>query len=174
MKQNGQVFSLDFLLSIVLVLLAVGIIMQFLELKTYETKEFSQQQELERIGNTAAELLVSNPAIVCELKDVAGNTIGTLQNCLATTPSLLKKENLGIPSSYSCNISASGTGVVINSDECNSILDSSTQPNIFVSTRKIVFQQAGRQVQKSELQNCINGAGCSLKNGEITIKVWKP
>ena len=85
MKQKGQIFSLDLLISVVLVVIAISIAMQFLELKQLEAKESSEQAELERVGNTAAELLVNSPDIVCDIaeRDQPNPTVlSLLSNCI--------------------------------------------------------------------------------------------
>lgn len=181
MKQNGQIFSLDFLISLALVILAIGMAMQFLELKEYETKDYTEQMELERIGNTAAELLVSNPEIVCELTDNTRSTVlGHLQNCIPKINSegdRIKKGELGIPAGFECWIYNDND---FRTDCIMQEPDASVR-NIFSAQRKIVFykhtggggQPAKKKVTKGQLEACLNGSECDLIQQTVTLKVWK-
>jgi len=136
--QRGQVFSLDFLISLIAVMAAIGLMIHAVELNTYALKEERQQAELKAVAETAGNMLVSNPAIVCYLVDGSGNVLGSLNNCLSmvdtsTVPparweaggpiekglwraragrvKILTKEDLGIPNDYGCSISTTDGGL---------------------------------------------------------------
>ena len=67
MNKNGQIFSLDFIISVILAVLAIGLILNFSELTVQNMKENEIFEELQIVGETASDLLVSNPDIVCKL-----------------------------------------------------------------------------------------------------------
>ncbi len=175
MKNNGQIFSLDLLLSIVLVIVAIGLAMQYLELKQIEAKERFDQMELERVGNTAAELLVNNHEIICSLVDNASTPIGTLANCLnqPTIITKITKSMLGIPNNYSCRIEINDT--VVLSGDCTG--DATDAKNVFAAERKIVLNNTSQapDVSKDDLYECMsrNLAACELAYASVELKAWK-
>jgi len=169
MEKKGQVFSLDVLISVVLIIVALGAAMRFFELKEYEAKEMLEKSELDRVGNTASELLVNNPALVCYLEDIAGNNLGSLSNCLEKSQSI-NKASLGIPSSFDCQIKF-GDGTLANG-ECRDNISPETK-NVFAARRNIVIA-ASKQVAKNEFNDCINGEPCDVfTEGSLDLKVWK-
>ncbi len=178
MKKNGQVFSLDVLISIVLIIVALGVAMRFFEIKEYETKELMEQSELERIGNTASELLVNNPDLVCELTDVRDGTIlNYLSNCLNKNQNI-SKSNLAIPANYDCRIEFSFGNPITKQvaiGECQTIVQPAIK-NVFAANREIVVTDS-KQVPKNEFNNCTDSdpaTNCIVFTaGTATLKVWK-
>jgi uncharacterized protein (UPF0333 family) len=170
MKQKGQVFSLDFVVSIVLLVIVLSLAMQFLELKEVEAKEFLVQSELDAVGNTAAELLVNNPSLSCKLTNYTGTEeYGVLSNCIRETSPTITKIELGISSSYNCLISTSPSINFVTECTGNPV----NAENVFSVARKIVVLPSGDKLPKNYLYNCIKGDSCVLVPTEVTIKVWK-
>ena len=100
MNSKAQIASLDFILSVVLVVVALGLVMQTIEVNQYTMKEMEIHNELERIGETAADILVSHPDFTCDLYNHSGNIeIGELQNCVEKKTTVTKRQ-LGIPTGY--------------------------------------------------------------------------
>ncbi len=166
MRSRGQIFSLDFLLSLVLAVLAIGLVLQFFELQSYDQKDLQLRAELETIGFGASDLLVSNPDVVCILTDTGGIQRGTLPNCLSEGGAEITKQNLGIPTAYECSISG------VAASGCNATPSAATA-NIFAIKRKVVTYSL-RQVPKAELEKCmLSLGGCNLVPLEVELRVWK-
>jgi len=173
MKNNkGQVFSLDLIIAMTVLVLGIGLLIQFSETRIYEQKENMLWKELESKGQTASALLVSNPEIICSLVDeeVPANTIGHMENCINTSLGIdgrITKENLGLPSEYEFDISGNGISV--------SSASSANAKNVFSETRE-VFLYAGfigsGVVTKTELEGCMSGGAC-VSPEEITISIWR-
>ncbi len=90
-NQQGQLFFLDFLISVAVVFLAVGLLMQQTELYSYNAKQYQNQLELEKIGENAMQALTHDANIACTLVVNDGlvqnegdddPVIGTLPYCL--------------------------------------------------------------------------------------------
>jgi len=81
---KGQLVSLDFILSLIIVVFSIGIVLQIMELTTYTAKEDKLQREVQYAGERAAFLLATNPNITCDLADVRdyNKVLGSLKNCL--------------------------------------------------------------------------------------------
>ncbi len=63
--QKGQIFSLDFLISLVAVTAAIGLMIQAIEVNTYYQKEETQHSELRAVAETAAGLIVAGNDTTC-------------------------------------------------------------------------------------------------------------
>ena len=159
--EKGQIFSLDFLISLVAVILAIGLIIQFSELNVYNKKDNQLFDETKRVAETAGNLLVGNPDIACKLKTAAGSTISNLSNCVVV--SAISKNSLGIPSGYSCKIS----GITVGDCPASSV---PSGENFYSVSRKVVL---GGTVSKKDFDNCINTPTCALPERDVVITVWK-
>ena len=78
--KKGQIFSLDFLISLVALTAAVGLMIQAIEVETYYEKERTTYDEMKLVAGTAADLLVASNETTCI--DAAGNR---LMNCIDST-----------------------------------------------------------------------------------------
>ncbi|MFH1224463.1 MAG: hypothetical protein V1676_01540 [Candidatus Diapherotrites archaeon] len=86
---KGQIFTLDFVISMILVILAFGLVLNFMELNQYNLHEQEIREELKTVGDGAAETLVTSPALVCELGYYTGslwNRISYPPNCIMPPP----------------------------------------------------------------------------------------
>lgn len=172
MNSKAQIASLDFILSVVLVVVALGLIMQTIEVNQYTMKEMEINNELERIGETAADILVSHPDVTCDVYNQGGTIkIAELQNCVMKkyVPSLTKSL-LGINNDYDCKIE----GITINQgNPC-----ANTAPNnkqIYSADRLIMsWNPAGNVLTKKQIIKCMNGHGCGqFQPTVMTLKIWK-
>ncbi len=128
--KKGQLISLDFIMSLILVVLAIGLVMQLSEIENYNFKDKELRDETRIMGKTASVLLVNSPKIVCEMVDYRdeNKVISYISNCIPEwavaeadcggNPSACKtwdkyganhrsfkpilKEFLGLPENYSC------------------------------------------------------------------------
>ncbi|MDO8646882.1 MAG: hypothetical protein Q7R70_00510 [Candidatus Diapherotrites archaeon] len=168
MNSKGQLFSLDFIIAVALIMLAIGLLYKQAELFQYSQKDDSIQSELYRIGYNASNQLVGNPATTCELVDLAGPSAGHidyLPNCLTVSPGnippgvrhgwyknhrtnarVILKEDLGIPEGYDCKIDFStnpplggGKRILIAPGNLGCNGDPLNVPNIFSIKRSVVF-----------------------------------
>jgi hypothetical protein len=76
--KKGQIFSLDFLISLVAVTAAVGLLIQTTEVNLYYQKETMRSRDIKAVAETVADLLVASNDITCEDSDGVH-----LMNCLA-------------------------------------------------------------------------------------------
>src|SRR3989338_2805353 len=202
MNKNGQIFSLDFIISVILADLAIGLILNFSELTVQNMKENEIFEELQIVGETASDLLVSNPDIVCKLVENDNGTpddpdddvsILFMQNCVTavsrndvppgqwrspygyyeggwwTAPGqadrfakVIRKEDLGIPADYDCELTISGgalnpSSLVVPVIGCNSF--SSGTEDIYSIERKLVYYNTegnGKNLKRADFENCIS------------------
>ena len=190
MHNKGQIASLDFILSVILVVVALGLTMQIIETNQYTMKEMEVYNELARIGETAADILVSHPDFTCDLSDELNNQIGELQNCLHKKNLTLTKEKMGIldgAEGYKCRIeiiNPDGSGGSIGLLTDNPCKDNDPSADAYSTTRRIVYVQQGwgpggigngSYVFKSKLiQECMtNSPQCKLKEKIMTLTIWK-
>lgn len=167
--QKGQLFSLDFLVSLIVVMLAIGLVFQFSELQTYDLKDKMLFDETKRVAETASNMLVGNPAILCKLvEEGTANQISYLSNCIdSSNPSALTKNNLGIPAAYNCN----ADGITIT--DCSSIPTSAAKNSY--SVKRTILLHSGN-LSKKDYDNCINlpsGTCTAFTEKEVTLTIWK-
>jgi len=106
--ERGQVFTLDFLISLIAATLAVGLLIQAVELRTYSQKESRLRNDLERVAENAGNMLVASNGITCELQSTYdGARIDYMNNCIDTTKISAANAGglLGIPPGYDFNVS---------------------------------------------------------------------
>jgi len=134
--KKGQLVSLDFIMSLILVVLAIGLVMQISEIENYNFKDKELKDETQIIGKTAALNLINSSKTTCELVDVRDENkiISYMSNCLPEwampladcggTKSACKELDpygtnnrafkpilklfLGLPENYSCYIKVTG------------------------------------------------------------------
>src|SRR3989338_4721726 len=115
--QKGQIISLDFLLSAVLVFFAIGLVLQAFELNSVDAKESQAKLVISSLGENASEILLLSELVSCQVKDVNGNALKGffLSHCIDLqkfgNAGIANKNSLGIPSTFKCNISLSGANV---------------------------------------------------------------
>jgi hypothetical protein len=78
--EKGQIFSLDFLISMAVVMVAIGLVIQAAETGAYNAKEARIQGELGSVAETAADLMVAGNETTCV--DARGEH---LMNCIDTS-----------------------------------------------------------------------------------------
>jgi len=185
MNKKGQIFSLDFILSLAVIILTIGLMLQFMELQEYNQREAEIQNELYSIGETASHLLVSSPSFSCQMDSALDATLMPVLGCIlinAPAGYEITKERLGIPINYKCEIEAEapiGTIVNINNADCIDDHGADNPDNFYSSKRNAVFFESAsgnaQSIYKSELYHfCKPPLGvCTLETGEIKLWVWK-
>ena len=200
MNSRGQLFSLDLVIALALIILAVGLLYRNAELFQYANKDSAIQAELYRVGLNASNQLVGNPFLNCALvmDGTPSKFITFLPNCLTidragnlppsdrhlgwNKPGKITKGALGIPDGYSCNVEFQPVPAADLKKECNDSYATAGAENIFSIERKAVFlnktneNEAG-QITKSELEDCRDDPAlatpCLLMESTATLRVWK-
>jgi len=174
MKIKGQIFSIDFLLSLIIVVFAIGLLVQLIELNAYDLKEKELNRELEGVALTAGSRLVNSEKISCELVTSAPAPLTPPQyvmNCIDRAKAgTVTKNDLGIPTDFDCNISIDGiTGIPFNN--CNTAV-TGLEKNIAGIDRNVVLHSGS--LTKSELEKCLGDLpGCTLTEGTAKVLVWR-
>ncbi len=189
MDSRGQIFSLDFLMAITVLVLAMGLAINYFETNTLNAKEIENQNDLWNAAKTASDVLVNHPDIVCNETSLFAARPAPmdikLQNCLPQnfpTPSITKAR-LGISSAYDCNIS-NLPGSTFNfgaaANECKNAVPTgidivSIERRVVMLTNELPAGQE-RDINKKALIYCQRpelGKSCVLTDANISIKVWK-
>lgn len=191
MDSRGQVFSLDLLVSAAVVVLAIGLLLNFYELSTHAQKESEINFEMRGIAERAGDLLVANPDITCKLVNSDGTLIMNLPNCLVANDNAKRigKNELGIGSGsgLNCNLSGalvgeSGAGKVLvlaGANGCNDPIDDGADNIIALKRTVVVMSTTGPnkdEIKKQEFLMCSEGscpAGITMTETDIVLRVWK-
>jgi hypothetical protein len=171
MKPNGQLLSLDFLLAIGLVILALGVSLKFSHQAVFEWQEQQERNELEKRGENAVLLLMSNPENTCEIKDTDGNPLGEhVNNCInVSNPSPISSETLGLPDELGYRIFNETDGALIAGSQSLP----SDAPNVFSVETKAIVSDTDGKIPKADLYSCLKKSGCTPAEKTIRVNVWK-
>jgi len=158
---------------------AIGLLLHSIEVNAYSQKEQQLQDELKQVAETAADLLVSNPDIVCELMNNSESVhIAYLENCIPKInagPRRINKAKMGIPDGFGCKIDKEGPE--LQTDGCEKGPLSDDIENIYSTTRQIVSptQSNKKTVTKEQLEICMGNVSgtCDLIEDTVTLWVWK-
>lgn len=108
MNTRGQVFSLDFLMAVSMIVLAIGLSINYFEANQLNQKETENQNALWNRANTAMDILLTRPDIppygsaetffICTLKNSSGANppIDYIPNCLPPTL-IVDRTKIGLP-----------------------------------------------------------------------------
>ncbi len=163
MNRAGQIVSLDFLISIIAIVLALGILIQISELKTYDEIEEREWMELRQVSETAAARLVSNPELNCiVVKNGGENELFRMPNCLDITVAMARS-HLAIPESPSYGFELSDGDGTLGSY-------GSRGNNDFIEVKRLMVTNSGN-VDKSDYLNGVFDSGNNPI--EVMLKVWK-
>lgn len=182
MKKNGQLLSLDFLLAIGLVILALGIVLKFSGMSAFEWQEQQEQTELENAGKTAVLLLLSNPQLTCEIKNVDGSLLGMhLNNCIDWSKPF-SQASLGLPNdwNYSIRNQTDYHFPLIRSTQRVDVNGSPVDSPSALFAVDFNAMVSNGPVFKSTVYNCLKTKDwtgqplpCGFQKNMIGIKVWK-
>ena len=78
--ERGQIFSLDFLISMVVITAAIALLIQATEFNTYNMKEERTYNEMRNVARIASNMIIASNETTCE--DGIG---GLLMNCVETS-----------------------------------------------------------------------------------------
>ncbi len=188
MNKRGQVFSLDFLLAVSMIVLAIGLSINYFEVNQLNQKEIENQNELWNVANTAMDMLLTrsdtatDTYYMCRLRNSAGSTtLDFLPNCIpkGIIPDKIKLGLYTVPEKYKCkftNISETTInfhGNINGGKDCNVDFTANPIPQNYVSVqRKIIVltnnsDSNSRDISKGELLNCQKNAAnpCTWATG---------
>ena len=186
MNKKGQIFSVDFLISVIVIVLAIGLLLNFYELTVHAQVERNSANELKISSERAADLLVSNSEIVCELwsTETPAQRIMYLPNCLvkANNGKAITKEKLGL-TEFKCDVGGNSEINAIRNAATTGCKDNSSVAKEIIAVKRMVYVTnsggpGNEIILKQDYNDCIKN-GCTTSSGvirgpyEITLKVWK-
>ena len=182
--KKGQIFSLDLLFAMILIVLAIGTTIQLLEQNSFNSKEFQEKMKLKQIGETAAELLLTNPIIICEEVSESGLLLKYVNNCIPkinAAPARITLEDMGIPNGYNCKID--NEAISAGTWQTNCIQTTLPEKDNIYSTQRKILLYSGtgspeqkKQIKKVDLETCMGltvEGTCKLNESVLTLWVWK-
>lgn len=176
LNQKGQLFSLDLFIAIVVIVLAIGLLMQQFETLTYRQNSALSTRELQEVARVAAQKLVTSPELVCNLMGTgrAEPLLDALPNCWPQTlPDQTTIDSvLGLKPRFNYCIVLGSTAV---GSPCPNPLDAS---NVVAIERSIVQLNSGGSISKKEFMNCLeedDRTKCTTfgASQSLVLKVWQ-
>ncbi|HZX19466.1 MAG TPA: VWA domain-containing protein, partial [archaeon] len=144
--KKGQLFSLDFVIAMVITVLAIGMLLDFYEISSNQTKEINSQNELQIILGGVNNAITGTAK--CEpIGDEGGINFAEqgykLYGCINKT----KLQSLGssalmMPSGYECYITIEGTPI----SGCSSTDDSSGKQTVGTIKKQILTSNVGGEI----------------------------
>ena len=156
---KGQIFSIDFILAIVLVILFMGTIITFSETQLYSEKENILTTKLMKQTDAGLVVLL-NGKYSCKLESGINLANSLNISLIATANKDPLKKYLGLNDN---NVSLKIDGTPLNLDEV------STKNTIIILDQNILVCTS--QVLISDLNNCLRGSNCTLTENKISIEV---
>ena len=159
--RKGQLLSLDAVLSLVLLMLALGYAFRVAEANFYALKQDELIYETKAAGSAAAELLTTSEEITCEVTTNTGNNF-YITNCIDTSKLTNLNQKLLLNNAFGVRVEwgAGNAGDPLPSDN-----------RTIYSEKRVVMLRNG-SISKAELEQCFqDGSGCSRDT--ITIYVWR-
>lgn len=168
MNQRGQVFSLDLIMGMVLVLLAAGFLLVLAEQSFAAQTAQLETDHLFLVASTASELLVTHPDLTCDL--MGGSTkLAEVPNCLPASASPTAAQ-LGIPDEYDFCL----TGITGSLKSCATTGPASSIQQVASLDRHVVLLSGTGTISKSNYYGCQNDSpSCPLNEQTVTIQVWR-
>ncbi len=157
--ERGQIFSLDFLISLVAATAAIGLLVQAVEVQAYSQKEEGLFNDLRRVAENAANLLIASNETTC----LVAETNEHLVNCIDSSKFFSARKArilLGIPETYGFSLS----GATI------SWSDGTPDSKDFYEVKRIVVVNSGG-ISKAEFDSGDFDSGPNPV--EITLRAWR-
>lgn len=167
-SSKAQLFSLDLVISMILIVLVIGVLVHSFELRSYDLREKSNLAELGAVSSQASSLIFESSPFACTFLYDGASFI--MPNCLDTSASF-NKVDLGL-SDFKCNISVP-ISVSISTDCTDLIPDyqDASITNFLTIERNVVFTSG--DVSYSEFYDCRKNQSCVLEEGSFILRVWK-
>lgn len=161
---KGQIFSIDFIIAMILMLVFLGGLMSIGEVQSYEKKEAQIRNNLKTKTEAALIVLTNSQEYGCTLD--TGETLAySLDSTKITSvPHIKLKEDLGL---VDYNLSLLIDGVV---DPNHS--ENSSSPNIYAAEINILY--CGKGITYSDINSCYTGScPANIAESKLTIEVSK-
>lgn len=161
---RGQIFSIDFLIAMILMIFFLGLILSLGELQGYERKEERIRYELASKTEAALISLINSPQFSCELDNNSFLAYSLDFNKIDNISTKNLKEAIGLDG-YNLSLS-------INYNQFPKHDEILTGKNIYVTDVKILYCNKG--VSFYDLNNCMNST-CTgnVENQTLQMKVIK-
>jgi len=152
---KGQLFSVDFLVSMIAVTAAIGLLIHSAEVNAYSQKEEQLYNELKQVAETAADLLVASNDTACEVIETGEHLV----NCVNS-----KTSEEGLRQLFP----GSGYGYQICSDTINLDCGTYREGDYYEAKRLVVTNQGSIGKHDFETGNFTSGGAI-----EISVRVWR-
>lgn len=160
-NRKGQLLSLDAILSLILLMLALGYAFRVAEANFYALKQDELNYEIKAVGSAAAELLVAGEETTCEITTLTGNDF-SITNCIDTSKLTNLNQKLLLNNDFGVRVEwpAGNAGDALPIDD-----------RTIYSEKRVVILSGG-SIGKDGLEQCFNGTGACSRS-TITIYVWR-
>ena len=160
MFNRGQIFSIDLILAVILIILFIGVTINIAEHKTYNEKEVLEKRELNNTAEAAAIALL-NGKYSCTSGGLAlSNTINTTKIMGASNLDI--NNYLGL-NDFNSQISLGGIPTAMN--------DLLTGANTVVYNFDVLTCSGNTDIDLKELNKCIQGKPCTYAKKTLILKV---
>ncbi|MDO8428106.1 MAG: hypothetical protein Q7S92_02740 [Candidatus Diapherotrites archaeon] len=170
MNDHAQIFSLDAIISLILVIFALGIIFGILETNSYNLKEQQIFEELRIAGRTAANVLIASPELTCTLTNSSGTELFSITHCLDIQKVQgISTQDLELPSDYQFSIQR--TGILLAGE-----MIPENSAHIYSEKRTVFFYDSlAEPITKQKWMECKTGnPACALTEPEeVMISIWR-
>lgn len=156
MNARGQLASLDFLASLGLLTLAIGILLVHAETRQYDIQQSSARLELEQTALTSSDLLVSHPDWTCI--NASAPATEKIPNCIPMAnlnAATITKNKLGLTKKYAYQLQVDNDAPFGNAPSPNTP---------FIEIRRKIVSPAAQTIA---LPNN------TLVVREIKLRVWR-
>ncbi len=155
MHHKGQIFSLDFIIAMTIIILFLALMINTAEIKTHEIKEGLLDKELQNKANSAL-LALSNGNYSCKMNN--SNIAFSIDNTVLSSTSLTEiKEYLGLQKHKA--------SIFIDNAE---LFSEEMGEEIF--SVEVDVLECNNGISFSELQNCLEGS-CGTQKKVLNIRV---
>lgn len=169
-KENGQLYSLDFLISVGLLVLAIGLTLNFYETTAYQEKEARTRNELNTIALTAANILAAKSTCPEAAFSAQGyRAYGCYDRAKLSG---ISKSDLLIPADMSCLVKRGNNIENLKAPGCAQSEPPPTTTDV-ASVERPLLVPATAPLTKTTYEKCIAQACDSYVEETLTVKVWR-
>ena len=173
---RGQLYSLDFLISMGLFLLAIGIVLGMHENATYQARESREKAELSAIAITATENITGKLKCPVDTLSTFTDNNYSVYGCISNTPYSINapdmnKPRLMVPSDFNCEVTINGLLFTHIDTGCRDQIG----PNVtdVASVERQVIWPVSVVFLKNTYEKCIVGPCTAYREGKLVVRVWK-
>ena len=181
MKGKAQLFSLDFVVAAAIIVLMIGVLLNFYDSTSTQEKETRDNAELNIIALNASTLLLENNNCIptnavspgAQFSEQGYELYGCANVAGVTGFGDETKESLMIPQGFDCYIVTGIGEIPVN--ECDTDIPAEQVDSIkdvVVVERRFAIPLDPENFSKESYERCIsNGLGCNA--GTVAVKIWK-